>query len=236
LTTILEVKNLDASYGGYQALKDICLTVERDQIVSLLGSNGAGKSTLLNTISGLMKPSSGNVRFNGARIDHLDPHDIVKLGLALVPEGRKIFSTLTVLENLLIGSYTPAARRARDKQLENVFELFPRLKERKNQIGSSLSGGEQQMLAIGRALMSKPRLIMFDEISLGLSPLIVRDLYLAVHRIKEGGMVVVLVEQDVRRSLKTADLAYILQEGRIRLRGNPKDFSEEDVKKAYFGI
>jgi branched-chain amino acid transport system ATP-binding protein len=236
LTTILEVNGLDASYGAYQALKDICLTVESDQIVSLLGSNGAGKSTLLNAISGLMKPSSGNVYFNGRRIDHLNPHDIVRLGLALVPEGRKIFSTLTVLENLLIGSFTHAARRTRAKQLENVFELFPRLKERKSQFGLSLSGGEQQMLAIGRALMSKPRLIMFDEISLGLSPLIVKDLYQAVHRIKAGGMVVVLVEQDVRRSLKTADMAYILQEGRIRLRGNPKDFSEEDVKKAYFGI
>jgi branched-chain amino acid transport system ATP-binding protein len=236
LTTILEVNGLDASYGGYQALKDICLTVESDQIVSLLGSNGAGKSTLLNAISGLLKPRSGNVYFNGRRIDHLDPHDIVRLGLALVPEGRKIFSTLSVLENLLIGSFAPTARRTRVEQLESVFELFPRLKERKRQVGLSLSGGEQQMLAIGRALMSKPRLIMFDEISLGLSPLIVKDLYQAVHRIKAGGMVVVLVEQDVRRSLKTADLAYILQEGRIRLRGNPKDFSEEDVKKAYFGI
>ncbi|MEW6374169.1 MAG: ABC transporter ATP-binding protein [Thermodesulfobacteriota bacterium] len=233
---MLEVKNLNVYYGGFQALSDITLSVERDQIVSILGSNGAGKSTLLKTISGLLKPSSGSIHFNGEKIDPLGPHDIVKLGLALVPEGRKIFSTLTVLENLLIGSYSPGARRTKDEQLENVFELFPRLGERKGQLGSTLSGGEQQMLAIGRALMSQPRLIIFDEISLGLSPVIVKHLYHAVNRIKQKGMVVVLVEQDVKRSLKTADSAYILQEGKIRLKGNPKDFTEEEVKKAYFGL
>ena len=234
--TMLEVKDLSLYYGGFQALMDITLRVKRDQIVSILGANGAGKSTLLKAISGLLKPSSGSIHYNGERIDHLDPHEIVRLGLALVPEGRKIFSTLTVLENLLIGSYVPEARRTKDKQLENVFELFPRLRERKGQFGSTLSGGEQQMLAIGRALMSQPRLIVFDEISLGLSPLIVQHLYEAVHRIKQQGMVVVLVEQDVKRSLKTADFAYILQEGKIRLKGNPRDFTEEEVKKAYFGL
>ncbi len=234
--TMLAVNDLSLSYGGFQALVDITLQVKRDQIVSILGSNGAGKSTLLKTISGLLKPSSGSIQYNGGRIDHLDPHEIVRLGLALVPEGRKIFSTLTVLENLLIGSYVPEARRTKDKQLENVFELFPRLRERKGQFGSTLSGGEQQMLAIGRALMSQPRLIVFDEISLGLSPIIVQHLYEAVHRIKQKGMVVVLVEQDVKRSLKTADFAYILQEGKIRLKGNPRDFTEEEVKKAYFGL
>jgi branched-chain amino acid transport system ATP-binding protein len=234
--TMLRIENLNVRYGGFQALTDISLSVGREQIASILGSNGAGKSTLLKTISGLLKPASGNIHFNGARIDRLDPHDIVKLGLALVPEGRKIFSSLTVLENLLIGSYTPAARRNKDKQLASVFDLFPRLQERKDQFGSTLSGGEQQMLAIGRALMSQPRLIIFDEISLGLSPLIVKSLYQAVNRIKQQGMLVILVEQDVRRSLRTADLAFILQEGRIRLSGNPKDFTEEEVKKAYFGI
>jgi branched-chain amino acid transport system ATP-binding protein len=233
---ILEVKNLNVYYGGFQALSDISLSVGRDQIISILGSNGAGKSTLLKTISGLLKSSSGSIHYNGGRIDHLDPHDIVKLGLALVPEGRKIFSSLTVLENLLIGSYPPEARRNKDGQLENVLELFPRLKERKDQLGSTLSGGEQQMLAIGRALMSQPQLIIFDEISLGLSPVIVQHLYQSVNRIKQKGMVVVLVEQDVKRSLKTADFAYILQEGKIRLKGNPKNFTEEEVKKAYFGL
>ncbi len=233
---MLEVKDLGLYYGGFQALTDITLHVERDQIVSILGSNGAGKSTLLKAISGLLKPSSGSIRYNGGRIDHLDPHQIVRLGLALVPEGRKIFSSLTVLENLLIGSYVREARRTKDEQLETVFELFPRLKERKSQLGSTLSGGEQQMLAIGRALMSRPRLIAFDEISLGLSPVIVQHLYQTVNRIKEKGMVVVLVEQDVKRSLKTADFAYILQEGKISLKGNPRDFTEEKVKKAYFGL
>jgi branched-chain amino acid transport system ATP-binding protein len=234
--TILEVKNLNVYYGGFQALSDISLSVERDQIISILGSNGAGKSTLLKTISGLLKATSGSIHYNGGRIDHLDPHDIVKLGLALVPEGRKIFSSLTVLENLLIGSYPPEARRNKDGQLENVLELFPRLKERKDQLGSTLSGGEQQMLAIGRALMSKPHLIIFDEISLGLSPVVVKHLYQAVNRIKQQGMGVVLVEQDVKRSLKTADFAYILQEGKIRLKGDPHHFTEEEVKKAYFGL
>lgn len=233
---MLEVRDLNVFYGGFQALTDITLSVERDQIVSILGANGAGKSTLLKTIAGLLKPGSGSIRFNGERIDRLGPHDIVKLGLALVPEGRKIFSSLTVLENLLVGSYTPMARRNRDEQLEKVFELFPWLKERKRQPGLTLSGGEQQMLAIGRALMSQPHLIIFDEISLGLSPLMVKHLYQAVNRIMQKGMVVVLVEQDVKRSLKTADFAYILQAGKIRLQGNPKAFTEEKVKKAYFGL
>lgn len=233
---MLEVTDLNVYYGAFRALSDVTLSAGRDQIVSVLGSNGAGKSTLLKTISGLLKPSSGSIRFNGGRIDHLDPHEIVKRGLALVPEGRKIFSSLTVLENLLVGSYTPAARKAKEKELQHIFELFPRLKERMGQPGSTLSGGEQQMLSIGRALMSQPRLIIFDEISLGLSPVMVKHLYRAVDRIKQRGMVVVLVEQDVRRSLKTADLAYILQEGKISLKGNPKEFTEEEVKKAYFGL
>jgi branched-chain amino acid transport system ATP-binding protein len=233
---VLEVKNLNLYYGGFQALTDLSLSVERDQIVSVMGSNGAGKSTLLKTISGLLKPNSGSVHFNGERIDHLGSHDIVRLGLALVPEGRKIFSSLTVLENLLVGSYTHNARKNKDEQLENVFGLFPRLKERKNQLGSTLSGGEQQMLAIGRALMSKPHLVIFDEISLGLSPIMVKHLYQTVNRIKQQGREVVLVEQDVKRSLKTADFAYILQEGKIRLKGDPHHFTEEEVKKAYFGL
>ncbi len=233
---MLKVQDLNLYYGGFQALTDISLQVEKNQIVSVLGSNGAGKSTLLKAISGLLKPSSGSIHYNGGRIDHLDPHEIVRLGLVLVPEGRKIFSSLTVLENLLIGSYVPEARRTKDEQLEAVFGLFPRLKERKSQLGSTLSGGEQQMLAIGRALMSRPHLIVFDEISLGLSPIIVQHLYQVVNRIKEKGMVVVLVEQDVKRSLKTADFAYILQEGRISLQGNPRNFTEEEVKKAYFGL
>jgi len=233
---MLEIRNLDVFYGGFQALSGIGLDVEKGQIVSILGANGAGKSTLLKTTAGLLRAISGSIHFDGMKIDHLESHDIVKLGLSLVPEGRKIFSSLTVLENLLIGSYTSKARNNRKEVLENVFLLFPRLKERSNLMGTNLSGGEQQMLAIGRALMSQPHLIIFDEISLGLSPLVIKMLYQTVNRINQEGMTVILVEQDVKRSLKTASLAYILQEGKVSLKGNPQNFTEEEVKRAYFGL
>ena len=233
---MLKVRNLDVYYGGLQALSNIELDAGKGQIVSILGANNAGKSTLLKTIAGLLKASSGTIHFDGKKIDHLESHDIVKLGLALVPEGRKIFSSLTVLENLLMGSYTPRARKTKEENLENVFHLFPHLKERVDQTGSNLSGGEQQMLAIGRALMSQPRLIIFDEISLGLSPLVVKMLYDTIKRINQEGMTVILVEQDVKRSLKTADMAYILQEGKVSLKGDPKNFTEKEVKQAYFGL
>jgi branched-chain amino acid transport system ATP-binding protein len=233
---MLEIRDLNFYYGGFQALSNIGLDAGKGQVVSILGSNGAGKSTLLKTIAGLLKASSGSIHFDGKKIDHLESNDIVALGLALVPEGRKIFGSLTVLENLLIGSYTPRARKNNKKILENVLQLFPHLKERIHQMGTNLSGGEQQMLAIGRALMSQPRLIIFDEISLGLSPLVVKMLYETIKRINQEGMTVVLVEQDVKRSLKTADMAYILQEGKVSLKGNPKHFTEEEVRRAYFGL
>lgn len=232
----LAIRDLNVYYGEFQALLDIELDVEKRQIVSLMGANSAGKSTLLKTISGILKPSSGSISFDGKRIDGLEPHDIVPLGMALVPQGRKIFSSLTVRENLLIGSYTPRARKTRSETLENVFQLFPALKGRIHQKGVDLSGGEQQMLAIGRALLSQPRFIIFDEISLGLSPLVVKELYKTVNRMNQDGMTVVLVEQDVKRSLKVSDFAYILQEGKITLKGNPRHFTEEVVKKAYFGL
>ena len=234
--SMLEVRDLDVYHGKFQALSGVELDVERGQIVSLLGANGAGKSTLLKTISGVLKPASGTISFDESRIDGLEPHDIVDLGMGLVPEGRKIFSALTVRQNLLIGSYTPRARKTRKETLENVFRLFPVLEKRSRQKGTDLSGGEQQMLSIGRALMSQPRFIIFDEISLGLSPLVVKELYKTIKRINQDGMTEVLVEQDVKRSLKVADFAYILQEGRITLKGNPRDFTEEAVKKAYFGV
>jgi branched-chain amino acid transport system ATP-binding protein len=236
LNSILDIRDLDVFYGEFQALSGISLDVEKEQIVSILGANGAGKSTLLKTIAGLLRPMSGSIHFDGMKINHLESHDIVNLGLSLVPEGRKIFSSLTVLENLLIGSYTSKARNNRKEVLENVFRLFPRLRERIYQMGADLSGGEQQMLAIGRALMSQPRLIIFDEISLGLSPLVIKMLYQTVHRINQEGMTIVLVEQDVKRSLKTASRAYILQEGKVSLKGNPQDFTKEEVKRAYFGL
>jgi branched-chain amino acid transport system ATP-binding protein len=233
---MLEIKNLNVYYGCFQALSNIGLEAGNGQIVSILGANGAGKSTLLKTIAGLLRAREGSISFDGKKIDHLEPHDIVNLGVALVPEGRKIFVSLTVFENLLMGSYTPRARKTRKENLENVFQLFPRLQERMDQMGTNLSGGEQQMLAIGRALMSQPNLIIFDEISLGLSPLVVKMLYETIKRINQERVTVILVEQDVKRSLKTADMAYILQEGKVGLRGNPKNFTEKEVKQAYFGL
>jgi branched-chain amino acid transport system ATP-binding protein len=234
--SMLEISALNVFYGELQVLFEIKFEVKKGQKVSLLGANSAGKSTLLKTISGIMKPSSGTILFNGKRIDRLEPHDIIKMGMALVPEGRKIFSSLTVLENLLLGSYMPRARKEREKTLETVLSLFPALKGRLKQNGTKLSGGEQQMLSIGRALMSKPSFIIFDEISLGLSPVVVKDLYRTVVNLNREGMTVVLVEQDVKRSLKVADFVYILQEGKITLKGDPRHISEETVKKAYFGL
>jgi len=233
---VLEVKDVDVYYGELQALFKVNLEVDRGRIVSVLGANGAGKSTLLKSISGLLESRSGSIFFDRKRIDGLPPHDIVDLGLSLVPEGRKIFSSLTVRENLMIGSYTPKARKESRETLKGILQLFPSLHARISQKGTDLSGGEQQMLAIGRALMSRPRFIIFDEISLGLSPLVVKELYRAVKKINQEGMTVVLVEQDVKRSLKVADFAYILQEGKVTLQGNPRHLTEDTVKRAYFGL
>jgi len=233
---LLEMKDVNAYYGELQALFKVSLEVDRGRIVSVLGANGAGKSTLLKSISGLIETRSGSIFFDRKRIDGLPPHDIVDLGLSLVPEGRKIFSSLTVRENLMIGSYTPKARKESPETLKGILQLFPSLYARISQKGTDLSGGEQQMLAIGRALMSRPRFIIFDEISLGLSPLVVKELYRAVKKINQEGMTVVLVEQDVKRSLKVADFAYILQEGKVTLQGNPRHLTEETVKRAYFGL
>lgn len=234
--SMLEIKNMNVFYGELQALFDITMQVKKGQTVSLMGANSAGKSTLLKTVLGLLSPASGTITFNREEITDIAPHKILERGIALVPEGRKIFTSLTVQENLLIGSYTPRARKDRNKNLEFTIDLFPQLRGRLKQKGTDLSGGEQQMLSIGRALMSQPKFIIFDEISLGLSPIVVKDLYRAVKRINDEGMTVVLVEQDVKRSLKVADFAYILQEGKITLEGDPRYFTEEKVKKAYFGI
>ena len=233
---MLEIRDLNVFYGEFQALSNIDLDVEALRIVSLMGANSAGKSTLLNTISGILRPGSGTITFEGKRIDGLEPHVIVDLGIALVPEGRKIFSNLTVRENLLIGSYTSRARELRGETFENILDLFPHLKERLRQKAGDLSGGEQQMLSIGRALMSKPHFIMFDEISLGLGPLVVKELYGTIEKMNHKGLTVILVEQDINQGLKVSDFACILQEGRIRLKGNPGYFTEDMVKKAYFGL
>lgn len=232
----LKVQDLHLHYGDIQALFDVSLEVGEGEIVSVIGANGAGKSTLLNAIAGLMIPTKGTIEFMGERIDGMSPHEIVPRGLSLVPEGRRIFSRLTVYENLIMGAYTPRIRKKREMILDRLFDLFPRLKERNDQMADTLSGGEQQMLAIARAMMSEPRLILCDEISLGLAPVVVKDIYARLTQINQEGVTIVLVEQDVKRSLRTSDRAYIMLEGRIVLEGEPSTLEEETVKKAYFGI
>lgn len=233
---LLNVSHIDVFYGGLQALWDISLTVVPGEIVAIIGANGAGKSTLLDTISGVMHPSNGTVEFEGEKISHLEPYNIVSRGISLVPEAGRTFPNMTVAENLNIGSYSGRARSRKMQNLELVYEHLPRLKERKNQLAKTLSGGERQMLAIGRGLMSDPKLMLFDELSLGLSPIIVNELYLVLREIRGRGITVILVEQNVRRSLKEADRAYILETGHVVLSGKVADLREEDrVKKAYFG-
>lgn len=233
--TILKIDNLDVHYGDLQAVWDISLKVKTGQIISLIGANGAGKSTTLQTVAGLMPPSRGRIEFMGRDITALKPFQTVAEGIAMVPEGRRVFARLTVKENLLIGAYTPRARKRAYAVCQKIYNLFPILRERANQLGTNLSGGEQQMLAIGRALMSEPRLILFDEISLGLAPLAIKNIYEKIKEINREGITVVLVEQDIKRSLKASSWTYIFQEGHIALSGDPAALTEEEIKKAYFG-
>ena len=233
---ILRVQQIDVHYGDFHALWDVSLDVEEAQVVSIIGANGAGKSTLLNTIAGVKKPSHGTVQFRGNRIDGIPPYQAVVEGISLVPEGRRIFPRLTVLENLEIGSYTPKARRRKAEALKKIYELFPVLEERKDQLSITLSGGEQQMLAIGRALMSWPQLILLDEISLGLAPVVIKQIYQKIKQINAEGITALLVEQDIKRSLKAAHKVYIMQSGRISLEGRPESLSQEEIRKAYFGL
>lgn len=230
---MLEIDNISASYGDIKALRNLSLHIEKGKIVSLIGPNGSGKTTLLNTISGLIKPDDGTINFVGKRIDDLKPSQIANLGISQVPEGRKLFPDLTVLENLKIGSYNSRARKSYDQNLEYVFELFPILKERTNQLAKTLSGGEAQMCAIGRALMSNPKLILFDEISLGLAPNVISRLYEAVQEIRSKGYTLLIVEQSLRRSLEAADESCVIRDGKIVLRGSTDDIREQ-VEKAYF--
>jgi branched-chain amino acid transport system ATP-binding protein len=232
----LKVKGLDVYYKDFLALKDVSVEVISGQIVSMIGANGAGKTTLLNTIAGLLTPSKGTIQFMGDRIEGHPPHETVARGLSLVPEGRRVFARMTVYENLFIGSYTPKSRPRRDEVLNTIYELFPVLQTRRDQMANTLSGGEQQMLAVGRALMCEPRLILCDEISLGLAPVVIANIYKRLEQINGEGITIVLVEQDIRRSLKTANYAYILLEGKVVLEGEPASLTEERVKKAYFGV
>jgi branched-chain amino acid transport system ATP-binding protein len=234
---VLEVSNLDVFYGKSQALRDVSLKVEEKEIVALVGANGAGKTTLLNTISGLLHPASGNVEFLGKRIDRLAPHKITQLGICQIPEGRKLFSDMTVGENLEMGAYTSKAWRRRKETIEQVYQVFPVLKERRKQSAKKLSGGERQMVAIGRGLMSNPRLCMFDEPSYGLAPKLFAEVLEVIKHLREQGITIFMVEQNVRNTLEVADRAYVLENGRIVLEGKGKDLLQDElVKKAYLGL
>lgn len=233
---LLNVNHIDAFHGSFQALWDVSLSVKTGEIVAIIGANRAGKSTLLDTISGLVHPASGSIEFDGKDISRLEPFDIVDIGISQVPEGREIFPDMTVFENLKIGSYNRKARSKRAQNLQLVYQLFPILEERKSQLAKTLSGGEQQMLAIGRGLMSDPRLLLLDEMSLGLSPILINELYKVLRKIREMGITILFVEQNVRLSLKQADIAYVIETGRVVLSGKASELREEEkVKKAYFG-
>jgi branched-chain amino acid transport system ATP-binding protein len=234
--TLLKVSHIDVFHGSFQALWDVSLTIKRGEIVAIIGANGSGKSTLLDTISGLVHPTKGSIEFEGKDISAREPFRIVDLGISQVPEGRMVFPDLTVLENLIIGSYNRKARSKREQNLQRAYQLFPVLEERKSQLAKTLSGGEQQMLAIGRGLMSDPKLILLDEMSLGLAPMLVNELYRILREIRDQGITILFVEQNVRRSLTEADRAYIMEAGRVVLSGDVATLREEErVKKAYFG-
>lgn len=231
---MFEIRNLKVNYGGIEAVRDISFSVPDGSIVTLIGANGAGKSTTLRTIAGLVKARSGKIEFNGEDITNKEPTYIVQRGITLVPEGRKIFADLTVLENLKIGAYLRKDSIYDD--IEWVYTLFPRLKERHWQLGGTLSGGEQQMLAVARALMSRPKMIMMDEPSLGLAPLIVKDIFKIIKEINRQGVTILLIEQNANMALQTADMAYVMETGEITLSGKGEDLlRNEDVKKAYLG-
>ena len=234
---MLEVRNIDTFYGKAQALWDVCLRIDEQEIVALIGANGAGKTTLLNTISGLLRPASGSVEFLGKRIDGLAPHSIVELGISHVPEGRKLFADMSVRENLEMGAYVYEAWKRKEGTLRQVYQVFPILKERQGQLARTLSGGERQMLAIGRGLMSRPRLCLFDEPSYGLAPLLMAEIFRIIQGLRDQGIAILLVEQNVRQSLEIADRAYVLENGRIALEGNSKGLLQEElIRKAYLGL
>ena len=233
---MIKIDNLVVSYGGIEALKDISLEVPSGKIVTLVGANGAGKSTTLKSIVGLVKPKSGSIKFEGMDLIKLRTEQMVRKGIALVPEGRHVFADLTVLENLKIGAYIRKDSKEILDDLEKVYSLFPRLKERTWQAAGTLSGGEQQMLAIGRALMSRPKLIIMDEPSLGLAPIIVKELFAIIKTINKEGMTVLLIEQNANAALKIADIGYVMETGRITLKGAGSDLlNNEEIKKAYLG-
>ena len=234
---MLSVRDLKVSYGGIEALKGIDLDVEEGKIVALIGANGAGKSTTLRSIVGLVKPESGTINYQGQDLTKMETENLVNMGITLVPEGRRVFDNLTVLENLKIGAFSRKDEKNIKNDLEWIYSLFPRLKERTWQLAGTLSGGEQQMLAVGRALMSRPKLLMMDEPSLGLAPLVVKEIFNIIQQIhKEHGVTILLIEQNANVSLRIADKAYVLETGKIMLEGTGAELLvNEDVKKAYLG-
>ncbi|MCE5252627.1 MAG: ABC transporter ATP-binding protein [Actinomycetia bacterium] len=234
---MLEIEGLSTGYGRVQVLWDLCLKVEEGEFVALVGANGAGKTTLLKTISGVIKPWSGSITFLGKRIDTLHANDIVDLGLSHIPEGRKLFTDMSIKENLEMGAYPKRTWKERRETMKWVFSLFPRLEERAGQLARTLSGGEQQMLAMGRGLMSKPRLVIIDEPSNGLAPRVVSEVFDILGSLHKEGITILLVEQNVRQTLATADRAYVLENGRIALQGSCTFLRESDhVRKAYLGL
>lgn len=234
--TILSLNNIDVHYGAIHAVKKISLELHKGEIVTLLGSNGAGKTTTLHTISGLLSPSSGEILFNGHPIHKMPAHKITAQGLAQSPEGRQVFANLTIRENLEMGAYLRSDKKEIEEDFQFVFKLFPKLKERESQLAQTLSGGEQQMLAIARAYMSKPTLLLLDEPSLGIAPILVASIFKAIKEINQKGMTILLVEQNAYLALSVSTRAYVLTNGEISLQGQAKDLlANEDIKKAYLG-
>lgn len=233
---MLEVKDLHVHYGVIEAIKGISFEVEQGEVIALIGANGAGKTTTLHTITGLIKPTSGNIIFEGKDITKTPGYKIVPMGMAHVPEGRRVFAQMSVYDNLMMGAYTRKDKNEIKENLHMVYERFPRLEERKNQMAGTLSGGEQQMLAMGRALMSQPNIILMDEPSMGLSPIFVNEIFDIIKRVSQSGTTVLLVEQNAKKALSIADRAYVLETGTISLEGNAEELMHNDaVRKAYLG-
>ena len=234
--SMLEVKDLQVYYGVIQALKGISFHVEQGEVIALIGANGAGKTTTLQTLTGIIPAKAGSIIYEGKNLTKTPAHKIVEMGMAHVPEGRRVFADMSVYENLLMGAYTRKDKNEIEESLANVYKRFPRLEERRNQMAGTLSGGEQQMLAMGRALMSKPKIILMDEPSMGLSPIFVNEIFDIIQAVSESGTTVLLVEQNAKKALSIADRAYVLETGKITMSGNAKDLLEDEaVKKAYLG-
>jgi branched-chain amino acid transport system ATP-binding protein len=234
---MLRVEGISAHYGDIQVLWGTSLNISPKEMVTMVGSNGAGKTTIINTIAGMLHPTSGSIQFLGQPIHQLPPHKIIERGMSLIPEGRKLFPDMTVLENLELGAYFPNARKKIPETLQYVFGLFPRLEERKGQLAGTLSGGEQQMLTVGRGLMSIPQLLLIDEPSMGLAPLLVAELFRTIRKINQGGVTVFLVEQNARLAMEISDRTYVLENGRIVREGKSKELlKDDDIRKAYLGL